>query len=103
MGLGALYLSTKGPYRDAQGEVVGLLGVARDITEQKRAEDEVRQSQQKLRIHFEHTPLAVVEWDLDFRVAAWNPSGRTYFRILAAGSPGPAREVHCAHTILGGT
>jgi two-component system cell cycle sensor histidine kinase/response regulator CckA len=78
-GAGRLYLSTKGPYRDAQGEVVGLLGVARDITEQKRAEDEVRQSQQKLRIHFEHTPLAVVEWDLDFRVAAWNPSAERIF------------------------
>jgi PAS domain S-box-containing protein len=78
-GTGRLYLSTKGPYRDAQGEVVGLLGVARDITEQKRAEDEIRQSQQKVRIHFEHTPLAVVEWDLDFRVAAWNPSAERIF------------------------
>ena len=78
-GAERLYLSTKGPYRDAQGEIVGLLGVARDITEQKRAEDEVRQSQQKLRIHFEHTPLAVVEWDLDFRVAAWNPSAERIF------------------------
>src|SRR5207302_6773780 len=58
---------------------IGLLGVARDITERKRAEEEMRQSQQKLRIHFEHTPLAVVEWDLDFRVAAWNPSAERIF------------------------
>ncbi len=78
-GVNRVYLSTKGPYRDAHGEIIGLLGVARDITERKRAEEEMRQSQQKLRIHFEHTPLAVVEWDLDFRVAAWNPSAERIF------------------------
>jgi two-component system cell cycle sensor histidine kinase/response regulator CckA len=78
-GVCRVYLSTKGPYRDAHGEIIGLLGVARDITERKRAEEEMRQSQQKLRIHFEHTPLAVVEWDLDFRVAAWNPSAERIF------------------------
>lgn len=78
-GVSRVYLSTKGPYRDAHGAIIGLLGVARDITERKRAEEEMRQSQQKLRIHFEHTPLAVVEWDLDFRVAAWNPSAERIF------------------------
>jgi two-component system, cell cycle sensor histidine kinase and response regulator CckA len=78
-GVSRVYLSTKGPYRDAHGEIIGLLGVARDITQRKRAEEEMRQSQQKLRIHFEHTPLAVVEWDMDFRVAAWNPSAERIF------------------------
>ncbi|MEI4884387.1 PAS domain-containing protein, partial [Klebsiella pneumoniae] len=38
-----------------------------------------RQSQQKLRIHLEHTPLAVVEWDLNFRVTAWNPAAEKMF------------------------
>jgi PAS domain S-box-containing protein len=78
-GVSRVYLSTKGPYRDAHGEIIGLLGVARDITQRKRVEEEMRQSQQKLHIHFEHTPLAVVEWDLDFRVAAWNPSAERIF------------------------
>ena len=30
-------------------------------------------------MHFENTPLAVVEWDMDFRVAAWNPSAERIF------------------------
>jgi PAS domain S-box-containing protein len=81
-GIPRLYLSTKGPYRDPRGEIVGLLGVARDITGQKRAEEEFRQSQQKLRIHLEHTPLAVVEWDLGFRVTVWNPSAERIFGYL---------------------
>jgi PAS domain S-box-containing protein len=78
-GINRLFLATKGPYRDVKGEVAGLLGISRDITERKRAEEEMRQSQRKLGIHFEHTPLAVVEWDLDFRVAAWNPSAERIF------------------------
>ena len=74
-----LFLSTKGPFRDPNGKVIGLLGICRDITDRRLAEEEIRQSQQKLRIHFEHTPLAVIEWDLDFRVAAWNPSAERIF------------------------
>lgn len=78
-GVTRLYLANKGPLRDPSGEVVGLLGICSDITDRKRAEEEIRQSQQKLRIHLEHTPLAVVEWDLQFRVTAWNPSAERMF------------------------
>lgn len=78
-GVSRIYLSTKGPFRDPNGKTVGLLGISRDMTGRKRAEEAMRQSQQKLRIHFEHTPLAVVEWDLEFRVTAWNPSAERIF------------------------
>jgi PAS domain S-box-containing protein len=78
-GVTRLYLSTKGPFRDPGGQVVGLLGICRDITDRKRAEEEVRQSQQKLQIHLDHTPLAVIEWDLNFCVAGWNPSAERIF------------------------
>src|SRR3984957_17523903 len=78
-GVTRLYLATKGPFRDPSGQVLGLLGICRDITDRKRAEEEIRQSQQKLRMHIDHTPLAVVGWDLGLRVAAWNPSAERIF------------------------
>ncbi len=89
-GVTRLYLATKGPFRDASGKVVGLLGICRDITDRKRAEEEIQQSQQRLRIHVEHTPLAVIEWDMEFRVVEWNPAAERIFgysRREAIGQP----------------
>jgi two-component system, cell cycle sensor histidine kinase and response regulator CckA len=78
-GVARTYLSTKGPHRDSNGEIIGLLGICRDISDRKRAEEEFRRSQQKLRIHFEHTPLAVVEWDTHLRITEWSPSAERVF------------------------
>ena len=38
-------LTTKLPFRDGSGKIVGLVGYARDITEQRRLEEQFRQSQ----------------------------------------------------------
>jgi two-component system cell cycle sensor histidine kinase/response regulator CckA len=78
-GVARTYLSTKGPYRDPSGQVIGLLGICRDITDRKSAEEEIRQSQQKLQIHFEHTPLAVIEWDTQLRITEWSPSAERLY------------------------
>ena len=37
-GVTRTYLSTKGPYRDQHGSVIGLVGISRDISERKFAE-----------------------------------------------------------------
>lgn len=44
-GVTRTYLSTKGIYRDAQGKVIGLIGIAHDVTELKRLEEQFRQAQ----------------------------------------------------------
>jgi PAS domain S-box-containing protein len=41
-GITRTYLSTKGPYRDKQGDVIGLIGISRDITERKQAARQLR-------------------------------------------------------------
>jgi PAS domain S-box-containing protein len=78
-GVARTYLSSKGPFRDPNGEVVGLLGICRDITDRKDVEEEIYNSEQRLRGHVEHTPLAVIEWDLEFRVVSWNPAAERMF------------------------
>jgi two-component system cell cycle sensor histidine kinase/response regulator CckA len=42
------FLSSKAPYRDGAGRIIGLIGNARDITDRKRAEAELRGSEQRL-------------------------------------------------------
>jgi PAS domain S-box-containing protein len=39
------FLSTKNPYRDAEGKVVGVLGISVEITEHRRMEEQLRRSQ----------------------------------------------------------
>ncbi len=50
-----------------------------DITEQKRAEEALRQSEQRLALHIQQTPLAIIEWNLDFEVIDWNPAAEAIF------------------------
>jgi len=47
-GVTRTYLTMKGVYRDPQGQVIGLIGIARDITERKRADESLRRSEEML-------------------------------------------------------
>lgn len=41
-GTTRVYLATKAPYRDREGEVIGVVGISRDITERTQAEKALR-------------------------------------------------------------
>ena len=43
-----------------------------------------RQSEQRMRLHVEQTPLAVIEWDLQLCVSKWNPAAERIFGYPAA-------------------
>jgi PAS domain S-box-containing protein len=67
------------PLRDQHGEVIGGVGIVRDITQRKYAEEIAHEAHQRLNLHVENTPLAVIEWDRDFRVSRWSPSAERLF------------------------
>jgi len=67
------------PLRDQQNNIIGGIAIIRDITEQKRAEDSAHDAYQRVVFHVENSPLAVIEWDPDFRVSRWSASAERLF------------------------
>ncbi len=49
----------KVPFHDNQGNVIGLVGIARDVTKRKLAEDELFKSRQMLQLVVENIPMLV--------------------------------------------
>jgi len=78
-------------YGDAERRMLEFVSsqVARSI-ERKRTEEALRESEQRVSHHVEHTPLAVIEWDTEFRVVQWNPAAEKIFGY-------PADEVRGRH------
>jgi PAS domain S-box-containing protein len=62
------------PLRDESGNIVKWYGTKTDITERKKAEEELRLMYQILTYHVENTPLAVIEFDQNLFIKRW--SGR---------------------------
>ncbi|MBI2307364.1 MAG: EAL domain-containing protein [Rhodocyclales bacterium] len=56
-----------------------LLTTYDDVTERRQAENRLRDSLQRLELHISATPLAVIDWDADYRVVAWNPAAERIF------------------------
>jgi diguanylate cyclase (GGDEF)-like protein/PAS domain S-box-containing protein len=67
------------PRLDDGGNVIGFYSAATDVDGLKRTELELRRANWLLSSHFENTPLAVIEWDPDFRVRRWSPQAEKMF------------------------
>jgi two-component system, cell cycle sensor histidine kinase and response regulator CckA len=78
-GVPRVYQATKAPYRDGQGNVIGIVGISREITERKRLEAERDELLARLQLQIERMPLAYVLYDASFRVIDWNPAAENLF------------------------
>ncbi len=60
------------PIKDATGKIVGVSKIARDITESKRAERELRKSREEFKDLFDNAPLGYHEVDAEGRLTRVN-------------------------------
>ena len=62
------------PMRDAQGQVESLLGLTRDITDRRRAEEELKDSRKLLQTIIDSVPMRVFWKDKNLRYLGCNPA-----------------------------
>jgi PAS domain S-box-containing protein len=75
--------TTKVPLHDEAGQVVGLVGISRNITQRKQAEARLRESELQFRSLYENVPIGLYRTAPDGRVLLANP---TLVRMLGHAS-----------------
>jgi two-component system, cell cycle sensor histidine kinase and response regulator CckA len=87
-GLERWLLTTKVPLRDPSGDITGLVGISRDITERKRAEAVLASERNLFRSILDNLPLCVYVLDHEQRCLLNNC---THVRLLGLESDADAR------------
>ena len=92
--LGSMY-----PFKDESGQVTKLYGTYQDITKQKQAEEELRESQKKLKVIFDMLPVGISVIDRENEIVFMNPALE---KILGLSKEGLLRGDHRNRTYLRG-
>ncbi len=76
-----ILLTTKIPFRNSAGEVIGLVGASLDITERKQAELALQESERKLREAQKLAQLGQWRWDVKSGAVEWSEEVFNIFRL----------------------
>jgi len=74
-----VFASRYAPLTDDNNNIIGGVAVITDISVRRHAEDAAHTAYRQLAFHVESSPLAVIEWDSDFRVSRWSESAERLF------------------------
>ncbi|HVX66968.1 MAG TPA: PAS domain S-box protein [Bryobacteraceae bacterium] len=62
-----------------RGTVRGAIAVFIDVTAQKHVQEALHAATQRLNLHVENSPLAVIEWDREHRITRWTGAAPKVF------------------------
>ncbi len=68
------------PMRGKSGELNGIIELARDVTESRRAEEALRKSEELFRCFFDSTSDCMMVWDREYRFVYANHAAGAYLR-----------------------
>ena len=83
---------TVSPTRDATGKIVGYSKIARDITDRKRAELELAETNERLRLAFEAGSAGGWDWDIKTGKNQWFGNSHAQLGISPAETSGSREE-----------
>lgn len=65
--------------QNEENQPLCFVNTIQDISKHKNTEQQQKQSQSRYSHIFEQTPVAIIEWDTQMRVTAWNPAAERTF------------------------
>jgi PAS domain S-box-containing protein len=80
-GQSRVLLTTKGPYRDRDGTLLGTFGIAHDITARKAQEEKLVRSDERFRIAQSGARMGIWDHDIATGVSDWSDGLRTVYGV----------------------
>jgi PAS domain S-box-containing protein len=78
----------KAPFQGAKGEILGIIGISRDITHRKQTEKEIAKSEQFLRTIYEGVEQAIFVIDVtpegEYRFVSFNPTAEQFVGVTTS-------------------
>lgn len=105
-GQGVFFDSHYEPHFDQDGQVIGMTGLAIDMTEQTRTQSALRESEERLQLFLKYAPAGVAMFDRDLKYIAYSGRwlvdhrlvgqdllGRSHYEVFPE-IPARWREIH---------